>query len=367
MKRYILILVLILIFMQAFAKVDIRSIRAHDYDGIISRIVIELSAAAHYTVEPESGGKSFRIMVYDAIPGSFIPQYSPSAQILRSINISNNDSAAIIKLQGEIPCTHLSLSLENPHRIVIDIISRQIKGKKEKLVLADFYHKTGRLQRADDVLSNLAEDYPTDAEVLFAWAEVLSIRDKKNKAIEKLSLIPSSSSLYQAAASMMEKLQGRETAAPLLETVSEADSSIAILPDSSMETKPIVQSKTRKIRSRGCPLPAVLLRRVLIILFAAALLFLLLRNAVVAGILQRIFLLPLHLLRKKDIDDSADESDDKAESSAYLDDNTKVRMVERLAHDGWSVKEIAIELHLSRKEVHHLMQQSSSPKDSMDE
>ncbi|MDZ4121446.1 MAG: tetratricopeptide repeat protein, partial [Candidatus Cloacimonadaceae bacterium] len=221
--------------------------------------------------------------------------------------------------------------------------------------LAEFYIKTGRLPRAEDLLTRLGKEHPGDAEITLKRAELLISRRNEAEARVLLSQISSPLEQKNRAQALIRQIDGaKPDPSALIEDVAD---SLATGFEISEPEEPLTMD------ARPVPMPKrdwkqALQRTPLYIAIPIALILLLLLGRLlrVGAILQRLLSLPSSFKSKKRVDTTDGEDGAQETGDSYLEDGTMRRLVGRLSQDGWGEAEIAAELKIPRKAVHKILQ-----------
>ncbi len=356
MKKITLCLVLLVIAFSSWGIANVSDLRVRHYGNNATRLVMELDSKAFYSIEPSKGGNALQIELRETALNTELPILG-SGYIISDLRFSQAANSSSFTLSASKPISHLSMVLYSPYRIVVDVFIQNPRSRQERLELVEFFAHTGRLERAESMLTNLQKSYPNDDSILLKWGSILLEAKDIDRAKQKLNQISNSSEHYQAAQSL---LRGTQTPSPQKSktVASPEDKSTETLvpaPQDSTIVTPVPGKTISPSRPKPDPL-AFLARNIaaLKLIGFALLVVLILIILIKSGIFKR-------RNTSSQEDSFTMKDDDKPEEeSPGLDDDTMARMVNRLAHDGWKPNEIALELGISAKEAKRLMRTSVS-------
>jgi len=344
---------LLLITFVRLSATQVVAVRASGSGNVASRTVIELSAAATYDVVPENSGKTYKIIVANCEPGDSSPQYKPNKHILGKIQISQVGTSTVIQITNQSPAKYRQLSMKKPFRIVLDLTSQNIKTKSDKIALANFYTRIGNYNKAEELFGTTDKEFPADGEVIYHWGLLKTKRKHKSAALELLGQIPKGYPYHDSAQKLISQFkdgkypqiddQELENVA-FEETQAEAADSVAT-------AKPRPRKTPASKKARGFDMAKTISRVQPLLPYAGGsvalllLAFLLIKSAV------------FKRRPKPEIEDVEDVSSlEEIDDNDVWDDETKSRLIGKLANDGWKAAEIANELHLNVKEVKRILQ-----------
>lgn len=321
MKR--LIVVLLIVLCSLLSAVSIREIRAFGEPIAACRLALEMDKNASFQVEKRVGGYYVGI---DGFDGS-LPSYDLSDSFFDAIAA---DSGGIFVFTNE-NLSYEKLALTDSNTLVVDFY-KQVKSKEERLALARFHSNRGRFARADKICHELWIDYRNHYDILLVWGEVLIKRGSK-RATEKLEMIPSGSPYHSRAQELLASLDADAQPAIVnadqqIDIPQDADDTEAIEPQESLQKADIqdkIHEQTPLWTKRNIAIAAVV---------------------VIALLIAFIIIL---LIKLKSAQGSKNYG--IQERTTEIDTATITKMVNRLLADGWTNKEIARELKISRFEV----------------
>ncbi len=332
MKRTLILLVILFCTAVAYGA-NLVSVRTRDYYGVAARIVIEVDKNAKYSVESDTSPIGYEIRIYDTQNDLSAAQYENPVKLINFLDISNQDDYSSVLIDAQRPYKVLNFTMNNPYRIVVDLIRTNTTNERaDRLGEARYYDDTQRFRQASDIYSSLSADFADDAEINYLWARLL-YRDRNNtKATKYAGMIPESSVYYQYAKVILDRIERGvdPDAEPLDDLAVTGDPGFVAVSDSVMKAPP-PQVPVKKVKHHIPMLFVYILIGAAFLITVIVLLLRKKRNVIIEDV------------------EIAEESE-----SFELEDGIKARMVTKLMSDGWTTKEIARELHLSRKDVERL-------------
>ncbi|MCB5234601.1 MAG: hypothetical protein LHW60_05075 [Candidatus Cloacimonetes bacterium] len=338
MKRILIVLLMILC--SLLNAVSIRSIRALGEPVIACRLALQMDANTDFQVQKRAGGFYIGIDGFDGIV--------PSVNLSRSFFDAIEAQSSGIFVRTHDNLSFESMALTDTKALVVDFY-KTANTKEERLALARFHTDRGRIARADKIYHELYIDYKNHYDILLAWGEVL-IKRGSDRAVEKLEMIPSSSQFYSRAQELLSEIDPKKVDIPKEPIIEEDEDEILDLkPDPAIDYQlpedddEYIDSELQRILKRDDISEMIddresLWEKLNIIVVAAIIL--------VAILL--IFIMFL-LLRLKAAKKGAKHG--VRQRVCDLDAATVTKMVNKLLTDGWTNKEIARELKISRYEV----------------
>jgi hypothetical protein len=313
------------------------SVTTRDYYEVAARIVIQVDKNAKYSVESNASAAGCEIRIYDTQTSVSKVQYQNPLVLISNIQIANKTGYSSVMIDTKGACKILNFAMEDPYRVVVDLIKFPVTAERqERLGLARFYDDTQRYRHAGSLYSKLAVDYADDAEINYLWATLLYRVGNPDKAAKRAGMIPAGSSYYKYAQSLLDRIERRVApdAEPLEEpqAVSEQDSTTVQDTVAAVTSGP--QTAQESSRSK---------LGVYILVFLAF-------CAGVATVYGSVKLLRTLSRKTMRTDETASEPEANP-TELNLEDGIKARMVTKLMSDGWTTKEIARELQISRKDV----------------
>lgn len=313
------------------------SIRIEDFQGVASRMVLDLNSPADFVIEPEAEGFYLGIEGFDGK----LPSGIPASKFIRSVQLA----------PGGIQVTTIpGLRFERMKiqgKAVVDMFIKA-QTKAERMAVAAFYSKIGKLASADNAYHQLAIEYRNHDDVLYHWGRLLLKRESP-RAGEKLAMIPASSRYYAEAQRLMQG--GRPVEAldkaenppppPPAEPPATADSTVTSAASAPSDTAYI----------KGIPMSNQVMQKIKL---WDALVELALRYFVVTIIIFVSLLVILIIL----ISYRKPRAATPRTVDSPLDSDAMLKMAARLTTDGWTTKEIARELKISPKDAESLIRRS---------
>jgi len=339
-RKCLFVAVLCALLSTAYAT-SVQAIRIEDFRDVASRMVLDLSTTADFVVEAEADGFYVGIEGFDGK----LPAVTPNSKFIRSIQLAPG-GIQVSTIPG-LRFERMKLS----GKAVVDLFI-QASTKSERMAIAAFYSKVGKLASADNAYHRLAIDYRNHDDVLYHWGLLLLKRDSP-RAAEKLAMIPASSSFYAEAQRL---LQGGTTPDalnkaenPPLPKVKEP-TPVIVEPEAELESaQTSIPADTNYIH--GIPTADVVLSRISLwdTVVELALRYFVLTIIIFISILVILCFLMSHR-KSKPVKASALESP--------LETDAMLKMAARLTADGWTTKEIARELKIGTKEAESLIRRS---------
>jgi len=365
MRSFFVMVILLFLTFSICTAATFETVRVRDYEDVASRVVLAFSGKAEFQIS--KNGQMINVLVQDCSSGSAQNQFTNLSRLVSSIDQNSSGSELNIKIVVNANFQYEFLSMFEPFRIVIDIYQiHPNPSRQQRLVMADFFAGTGRLQRSDDLYAELHRKYGSDPEISYKWALLLKQRGNTDKALQQLGLISNQSTFYTKAQQLISSIKGNKPGTT--ESRAQSPEPRAIpepqpnVPDStliadSLVTKPEI-TKT-KSPSPTKPAPGISNSSVYLLILDFINQYLIMFLLVLGvSVLALVFLLFRIATSKK-------VALPPSESRILFDQDKKKRMIMQLVHDGWRPKEIARELGLSRKEVESIIDlcQSSGAED----
>lgn len=339
MKRATSFLLILLFFVTTAKAVSIQNIRAEDYFDVASRLVFDMDSSTDFIVQAKPDGFYIGIEGYD---GKYP---NPALASIMIMNVSPAQGGVFVKTIPNLKFEKLHLT--NTKQLVVDLLTTQ-ESKEGRMAIAKFYFEVGKLASADKAYHELFIDYRNHNDVLYHWG-LLLLKRGSNRAYEKLSAIPPSSSFYASAQKHLKKPEKKKEPSkaedmPLPEiaqaSATVADSVPAIADTSLVKDSLIVTQTPQKSQVFSTPLWEDIIDLAANNIIYSILLF-------VATIVILSFLIFGNIPKK----DRSKVKPDSSELECSLDSEALYRMVNRLIADGWKNKEIARELKIKISEV----------------
>ncbi len=315
-------------------------------------MVIELSGNADFEVSSQS--QSLKVTISDCAAGSVVPAYSKLSKIIDRIELTENGNTTEVTITTMEAFELQQSRLDDPVRIVLDLHARfPLPNRKLQLARADFYAESGKLNSADKAYAELSILYPRDAEILYKWGKLLTIREAKPRALKKLSQIPEKSYFYKPAQELIAQLKGEvplpvqapKKPEPALEkppiTTPPVKADSTAVKDS-LAAAPLVR---KPVATRACDQSQG---------WGAGLTKFVTSNCILLLSILGMALLVLIIIIIRSFRTGRKPRASTAKGM-ILDDETKRKMVMQLVNDGWRSKEIARELNLGVKEVESIV------------
>ncbi|HHV37608.1 MAG TPA: hypothetical protein GXX77_07240 [Candidatus Cloacimonetes bacterium] len=338
MKR--ILIVLLLVMCSLLNAVSIRGIRALGEPVVACRLALQMDENTDFQVQKRAGGFYIRIAGFDGI----LPAPNLSQSFFDYIDADQNG----ILVRTSENLSYETMALTDTKALVVDFY-KPAETKEQRLALARFHTDRGRIARADKIYHELYIDYNGHYDILLAWGELL-IKRGSDRASEKLKMIPSSSQFYSRAQELLSSVDPKHidtSNEPMMEVVEEEI--IDLKPDPAIDYKlpedddEYIENELQRILKRSDITEMIddrdsLWQKLNIVVVAAII--------VVAILLIFIIVLLLRLRAAK-----RNVKHGVKKRATKMDSATITKMVSKLLSDGWTNKEIARELKISRYEV----------------
>lgn len=327
MKKLCVVLCLLALVMLLPAAASLEYVNMENHGSAVTRIVIGWNGSSGTEVFRSDAGLD--VLIKDYLASSATINFKSGALVS---GIEQQNNTIRIKVKSSFRFEQLNLG----NKLAVDIFTDN-PDKAQRLIIADFYASTGKLNTADKVFNDLHIDYREDSEILYKWALLLNRRGSA-RATEKLAMIPVSSPYYAKGQQLMAIIHGDEEPLPPPPQTEEKAEIMPVpaltdtLAKDTLSTAPQAVAPVKQPARKSFAFPFV-------------------PFLIVLGAVLIVFVLFFSLLGKKKKPALNNYTPIMKESETALDSKTMCRMVSKLIADGWTRREIARELKISLKEV----------------
>lgn len=172
MKKVLIAILMLWIGANLLFAVNIKNIRAQDFNGVACRLVLDLDQSANFSVTQKNNGIQIDIADFD---GKDAPR-KINSKLIQELRVTSGG----VWLSTISGLKYERLGFDDKKQIVLDLY-KTVTSRDDRLSLAMFYSDRGLYTKADDLFAELNKDYPIDEEILDKWGELLKRMGTKQK------------------------------------------------------------------------------------------------------------------------------------------------------------------------------------------
>jgi tetratricopeptide (TPR) repeat protein len=201
MRRFALLLSILTLFCNAYARPTLNKIYHYDY-GPVTRLVLAFDRMPVYRVDNAAGDRRITIHIDNCEASrTVIGERSPGGPVLSSTSVQTSGDGLQITIGTRQRAILEPFKLEDGvHKIVLDIYNTKdpVSGD-DVLALARFYYLVHFYSQALDYYADASRAHPELSQIHYYWGKILSGTGRASEAKSHFAQVKSGSEEYTAS------------------------------------------------------------------------------------------------------------------------------------------------------------------------